>query len=284
MQRIIISVTILFSVLTGLSGCTFFPGVHKIDIQQGNRITQELVDTLEMGMTHNQVKYILGTPMITDTFNQSRWDYLYSLSIGGEQSAQERLTLLFKDDHLTEITGDYSKLRTNLLYDSEYFLKEAAKVASLTLRDLNQQELSKLETQTPQPAPTEAVDTQHEIDTTIISDLIKGWSIAWSSQNLDHYFDYYDKDAQIKPNISRSDWEKTRRSRILAPDYIQVTVKAIEVSLENPESATASFRQYYHASNYQDSVFKTMSFTRSDESWKIIQEQATSELQTLAMQ
>ena len=47
MQRIIISITILLSVLTGLNGCTFFPGVHKIDIQQGNHITQEMIDKLK---------------------------------------------------------------------------------------------------------------------------------------------------------------------------------------------------------------------------------------------
>ncbi|MFT5720207.1 MAG: outer membrane protein assembly factor BamE, partial [Motiliproteus sp.] len=148
MQRIIISVTILFSVLTGLQGCTFFPGVHKIDIQQGNRITQEDVDKLELGMSHNQVKYILGTPMITDTFNQTRWDYLYSLRTGGDHTTQKRLTLFFKDELLTEITGDYAKILANRRYNAEYFLNEAAKVASTTLRDLNQQELSKLATKT----------------------------------------------------------------------------------------------------------------------------------------
>ncbi len=108
MQRIIISITILFSLLTTLGGCTFFPGVHKIDIQQGNRITQEMVDKLKPGMSHSQVKYILGTPMLVDTFTQSRWDYLYSLSKGGDAGAKQRLTLFFKDDKLSRVSGDYA--------------------------------------------------------------------------------------------------------------------------------------------------------------------------------
>tara|TARA_R110002095_G_scaffold198085_1_gene177478 strand:+ start:2693 stop:3079 length:387 start_codon:yes stop_codon:yes gene_type:complete len=107
MQRIIISVTILLSALTTISACTYFPGVHKIDIQQGNRITQEMMDKLKLGMNRNQVKYILGTPMIADTFNQSRWDYFYSLKPGSQKSIQKQLVLIFKDDSLSQITGDY---------------------------------------------------------------------------------------------------------------------------------------------------------------------------------
>ncbi len=107
MQRIIISITLLVSVLTGLNGCTFFPGVHKIDIQQGNRVTQEMVDKLKLGMSHNQVKYILGSPLIIDTFNQSRWDYFYSLKSGDDALVQKQLTLFFKDHKLSQISGDY---------------------------------------------------------------------------------------------------------------------------------------------------------------------------------
>ncbi|MEH6470985.1 MAG: outer membrane protein assembly factor BamE [Halopseudomonas sp.] len=107
MQRIIISVSILFIMLTGLNGCTFFPGVHKIDIQQGNLVTQEMVDKLKPGMNRNQVKFVLGTPMVADTFNQDRWDYLYSFRPGGEETVQKRLTLFFVDDKLSHFSGDY---------------------------------------------------------------------------------------------------------------------------------------------------------------------------------
>jgi outer membrane protein assembly factor BamE len=107
MQRIIISITILLSVLTGLNGCTFFPGVHKIDIQQGNHITQEMIDKLKLGMNHSQVTYILGSPMVVDTFNQSRWDYFYSFKPGDEPLIQKQLTLFFKDEKLSQISGDY---------------------------------------------------------------------------------------------------------------------------------------------------------------------------------
>jgi outer membrane protein assembly factor BamE len=82
------------------------PGVHKIDIQQGNVITQEMVDKLKPGMTKNQVKFVLGTPAIADAFHQNRWDYVYSLQPGGGERQQQRLTLFFDDDKLTRIEGD----------------------------------------------------------------------------------------------------------------------------------------------------------------------------------
>ncbi len=106
MQRIIISVSILFFSLTAISGCTFFPEVHKIDIQQGNRISQAMVDKLKPGMNRNQVRYLMGSPLLTDTFSQDRWDYLYSLKPGKQAQVQQRLTLFFENDQLTHFSGD----------------------------------------------------------------------------------------------------------------------------------------------------------------------------------
>jgi len=102
MQKVIISILALV-----IAGCTFFPGVHKIDVQQGNVITQEMVDQLRIGMNRNQVRFVMGTPILIDTFHQERWDYLYNLKEGGEVTSQERLTLYFDQDKLVKMDGDY---------------------------------------------------------------------------------------------------------------------------------------------------------------------------------
>ena len=62
-----------------LGACSFvgFPGVYKIDVEQGNIVDQEMADQLKPGMSRRQVRFILGTPLVEDTFNQDRWDYLY---------------------------------------------------------------------------------------------------------------------------------------------------------------------------------------------------------------
>ena len=90
-----------------VAGCSF-PGVYKIDIQQGNVVTQDMIDQLRPGMTRRQVRFIMGNPMITDTFHPNRWDYLYSIQPGGGERRQERVSLEFDaQDRLTTISGDF---------------------------------------------------------------------------------------------------------------------------------------------------------------------------------
>jgi len=103
MRKVLISVALAALV----SACSDFPGVYKIDIPQGNVVTQEMIDQLRPGMTQSQVRYIMGTPLITDTFNPDRWDYLYSFQPGGEPRVQERVSLHFEDGKLTRLTGDF---------------------------------------------------------------------------------------------------------------------------------------------------------------------------------
>ena len=86
-----------------------FPGVYRIDIPQGNIITQEMVDQLRPGLTKRQVNFILGTPLIRDTFDQDRWDYVYSYQPGGGERVQERIAVFFEDGVLTRFSGDFTQ-------------------------------------------------------------------------------------------------------------------------------------------------------------------------------
>ena len=86
-----------------LSGCSSwgFPGVYRINVEQGNIVTREMIDQLEPGMNRHQVRYILGTPLIEDPFNPQRWEYLYSLRNGDKLLLELRLTVYFDGDTLT---------------------------------------------------------------------------------------------------------------------------------------------------------------------------------------
>ncbi len=89
-----------------LGGCNLLK-VYKLDIQQGNVVTQEMVDKLKPGMTRAQVRYVLGTPLVQDAFHQNRWDYFYSFKKGADGVAESRrLTLLFNGDVLQSVQGD----------------------------------------------------------------------------------------------------------------------------------------------------------------------------------
>ena len=86
-----------------------FPGAYKIDIQQGNVVTQSMIDQLELGMTRAQVQYIMGTPLLQDTFDRNRWDYVYSNQPGDEAREQSTVTLFFENDRLRSrsINGEF---------------------------------------------------------------------------------------------------------------------------------------------------------------------------------
>lgn len=103
MRRIVL----LFGLL--LSGCSItsmVPDPYKIEIQQGNVITQEMVARLKPGMTRSQVRFLLGTPPVTDPFHADRWDYVYRLSRAGRLQEERKLTLFFQDDRLVRVAGD----------------------------------------------------------------------------------------------------------------------------------------------------------------------------------
>lgn len=109
MQKRLIYTLLLTGLLT-LAGCSSFsfPGVYKLDIQQGNLVTQDMVNQLQPGMTAAQVRYVLGTPLLVDTFTQNRWEYLYSLQPGGDKRTQERLTVYFdQNGRLTHFSGNF---------------------------------------------------------------------------------------------------------------------------------------------------------------------------------
>lgn len=95
-------------VLLVLAGCSSVPSLlYKIEIQQGNLITQELVNKLKPGMTRAQVRFVLGSPMISDAFHENRWDYVYRLEQKGDLVEQRHLTVFFEDDKLVRIDGSF---------------------------------------------------------------------------------------------------------------------------------------------------------------------------------
>ena len=97
----------IFAVLL-VAGCSIenIPGVYRIDIQQGNVVTQEMIDQLEPGMDRRKVRFILGTPLLRDTFNEDRWDYFYSYQRGGGKRVQRRVSVYFENERLAKIEGD----------------------------------------------------------------------------------------------------------------------------------------------------------------------------------
>ncbi len=102
-----------FAAFALLSACAGF-GVYKIDIQQGNLITQEQLAKVKPGMNRLDVRNALGTPLLQDAFHANRWDYYFSddraTKYGpfGRESQRFQITILFADDKVSKIEGEAS--------------------------------------------------------------------------------------------------------------------------------------------------------------------------------
>jgi outer membrane protein assembly factor BamE len=75
-------------------------------IQQGNFISQEMVSQLKPGMTKEQVRFILGTPLVTDIFHAERWDYVFFRETADGKREQRNLSVVFEKDKLARVLGD----------------------------------------------------------------------------------------------------------------------------------------------------------------------------------
>lgn len=90
-----------------LTACSSW--VFRYDIPQGNYLDQKNINKLQVGMTKEQVKFILGSPVIIDAFNNNTWHYVYRLKSGRNKdfNMQKKFIISFSDDKLTSATGDF---------------------------------------------------------------------------------------------------------------------------------------------------------------------------------
>ena len=102
---------VLAALSAALSGCSAtalsdFVKPYRIDVRQGNYVTQDMVAQLKPGMTREQVRFVLGTPLVADVFHSDRWDYIYRFQPGKGESQERRLAVVFEDGRLARLEGD----------------------------------------------------------------------------------------------------------------------------------------------------------------------------------
>ncbi|MBI5447439.1 MAG: outer membrane protein assembly factor BamE [Gammaproteobacteria bacterium] len=95
-------IILLFSVLI-LTGCSF---IYRPDTEQGNIITPDMLAERRLGMTSQQVKHIMGNPVLAHSFDVNRWDYIYTYRKSTRPTDVKRFTLFFVNDHLQKITPE----------------------------------------------------------------------------------------------------------------------------------------------------------------------------------
>jgi outer membrane protein assembly factor BamE len=98
----LIKIALIAALAIMATGCIF-----RIDIQQGNLLEESAVNQVEIGMTRSQVRFLLGTPMIADSFHQNRWDYTYYFQEGKSKEIEQRwLIVYFAEDQVERIEKD----------------------------------------------------------------------------------------------------------------------------------------------------------------------------------
>ncbi len=251
---------ILLSML--LASCSYLHtpvlSPYKMDIRQGNYVTAEMREKLKPGMSKQQVRYVLGTPMINDAFHGNRWDYVYRLNQQGKLVEKQRLTLYFEGDKLVRMddAGQPGQAVPVLAPPAA-----APAVAA-----------------TPEVAAASAVvavPPQSVDKADLAADVLKSvqaWSAAWSAKNVRGYLAAYLPG--YKPQgMSREAWEKQRLERIGKPKVIEVELSDIRINVQDDSHATVSFTQRYRSDLYWDSTRKTLQLEKAGDAWLIASEQ-----------
>ena len=108
MRKALILASLLATALTAGCDSSRIPGVYRIDVPQGNVVTPEQIARLEPGMEQRKVRFIMGSPLLVDVFNQERWDYVYEYLPGSvfDEPVHRRVSLFFEDQLLVRVEGN----------------------------------------------------------------------------------------------------------------------------------------------------------------------------------
>ena len=140
------SLLVLFWTMLSLSGCI---SPYHIEVVQGNFVSREQLQVLRPGMTRNQVREILGTPLITSPFHADRWDYAFTIRRQGTEPQQRKLSVFFKVDQFDRVEAD------ELPSEAEFAARidtQKINTSRLPKMEATEKELSAFKTKVSQPA------------------------------------------------------------------------------------------------------------------------------------
>jgi outer membrane protein assembly factor BamE len=277
---------------------------YRIDILQGNVVTRDQAALLRPGMSQEQVRAILGTPLLTSAFHAERWDYVFYLKPGNREVQQRRFTVFFgKDGRMLRTEGD-------ALLTEEQFVARLDKLRKGE-RDTAGDEpaapaapapasapapapapvaaasvpapatAATPPTPTPLPAqsstPAPGVATAQPVEQNLaamereIIAMLEGWRNAWANRNVPQYLTYYTPDFKAD-SASRADWEKQRRERIGAAKSIRIDLSEVKVLITAPDAARVGMTQRYVSDTLDQAGAKSLYLVKREGKWLIERE------------
>ncbi|GEM_PF-310342 len=284
-----------------LSGCQSlnkyvpnFISPHKVEIQQGNVITPEQVAQLKEGMTRDQVRFLLGTPLLSDIFHTNRWDYLFRLKKADQTTEEYKLTVFFDENRLRSYTTTLDVPKSDTAVAAADAPPEPVAPAPVATVDVNAVEVTAVPaspapsandtapvavaTEAPAQATPVAADAANATnidgaaEQAAVRSVIESWRAAWSGKDVKTYLSHYAR--SFKPqDVKRSVWEVHRKIALTAPKTIKVTLDDIEVTVLDAGHASAQFRQDYKSERLTEAGRKTLTLVKESGQWKIAREQ-----------
>ena len=256
---------ILISLAVALcSGCVSHFNTYKLDVRQGNFITPEMRDKLKLGMTRQQVRYVMGTPLLSDAFHGDRWDYIYSLAQHGAVTEKQVMTLYFEGDNLVRI--DDSAMPA--IVPAPLVEQPASAVmATSAVADVPVVAASAVAAPTVAEAAPVAVNAEATVATSV-----QEWAAAWAARDSQRYLAAYAPSFQTA-GMSHAAWLKQRTERFAKARAILVSLRDMVVKTQDDTHATATFVQDYRSDTHHDSTRKVLQLEKIAGAWLIVSEQ-----------
>jgi predicted lipid-binding transport protein (Tim44 family) len=229
-------------------------------------------DKLKLGMTRQQVRYVLGTPLVFDAFHADRWDYVYRLKQSGEVVEKQRMTLYFEGDSLVRIDDAEMPAYTPApVVAAEPAVAEPAAAPAAVAPAATEPVAAPVAAEAPKPQPVVKADPAAGVLKSL-----QAWAEAWASKNIDAYLAAYKPD--FKPEgMSRKAWEKQRRERIGKSQKIELGLGDLNIRMHDEAHATVKFTQNYRSDSYRDNIRKTLKMEKVGDAWLIASEQTEKE-------
>lgn len=246
-----------------LSGCISHLRPYKMDIRQGNFVTQDMRDKLRLGMTRQQVRYVLGTPLLNDAFHGDRWDYVYSMAKHGEVVEKQLMTLYFESDNLTRIADAAmpAVVPAPVVEQPASAVVAASAVAEVPVVAVAPAVVPSVPVAAQPAAAAEAT----------VKVSVQAWADAWSARDSKRYLAAYAPSFH-PAGMSKTAWQKQRTQRLATSGAIAVVLSEVMVKVQDDSHATATFKQDYRSDKHQDNTRKTLQLEKSGDAWLIVAE------------
>ncbi len=245
-----------------LASCSYI-SPHKLDVEQGNLIEQEQVDLLKLGLTKEQVLFLLGTPIVKDIFHENRWDYLYYLKKAEGGVEQHRLSVFFRKNKVIDFQGDTLPKQTEALPKQADTLPKQTEVLPKARKALN--DAHKI-------SHTKENENQQHLIEALRKRLLL-WQKFWMEGNVEQYIAMYTKNYSPSDK-NRQQWIENREKLVTSERNIQVAISNEKIQLINKQLAKIAFEQVYQSNHYQDKVRKQLYWKKINNEWYIHREVA----------